>query len=169
VHGWCIAGGTDLVLCSDVIIAAENASFGYPPARVWGTPTTAMWVYRLGLERAKRYLLTGDEIPARKAAELGLILEVVPDAELLDRARALAARMARLPLNQLIMLKLLCNQTAEHMGLTSTRLLGTLFDGVARHTQEGLDFVGRASEVGFRQAVRERDDPFGDYGSRRKP
>ena len=169
VHGWCIAGGTDLVLCSDMIIAAENASFGYPPSRVWGTPTTAMWVYRLGLERAKRYLLTGDEIPARKAAELGLILEVVPDAELLDRARALAERMARLPLSQLIMLKLLCNQTAEHMGLASTRLLGTLFDGVARHTQEGLDFVGRAADVGFRQAVRERDDPFGDYGSRRKP
>ena len=169
VHGWCIAGGTDLVLCSDMIIAAENASFGYPPSRVWGTPTTAMWVYRLGLERAKRYLLTGDEIPARKAAELGLILEVVPDAELLDRARALAERMARLPLSQLIMLKLLCNQSAEHMGLASTRLLGTLFDGVARHTQEGLDFVGRAADVGFRQAVRERDDPFGDYGSRRKP
>jgi enoyl-CoA hydratase/carnithine racemase len=166
VHGWCIAGGTDLVLCADMIVAAESARFGYPPSRVWGTPTTAMWVYRMGLERAKRYLLTGDEIGAAKAVELGLVLEAVPDAELLPHARALARRMARVPLNQLVMLKLLCNQTAEHMGIASTRLLGTLFDGVARHTQEGLDFVRRAEAVGFRQAVRERDDPFEDYGSR---
>jgi enoyl-CoA hydratase len=168
VHGWCIAGGTDMVLCADMIVAGESASFGYPPSRVWGTPTTAMWVYRMGLERAKRYLLTGDEIPARKAAEIGLILEVVPDDALQARALALATRMARVPVNQLVMLKVLCNQTAEHMGLASTRLLGTLFDGVARHTQEGLDFVRRSDEVGFRQAVRERDDPFGDYGSRPK-
>jgi len=169
VQGWCIGGGTDLVLCADLIVAGEGASFGYPPARVWGTPTTAMWVYRMGLERAKRYLLTGDEIPARTAAEIGLILEAVPDAELEERAFGLAARMARLPLNQLVMLKLLCNQTAEQMGFASSRLLGTLFDGIARHTQEGLDFVARAQQVGFRQAVRERDDPFGDYGSRPKP
>src|SRR5262245_1155674 len=168
VHGWCIAGGTDLVLCADLIVAAENASFGYPPSRVWGTPTTAMWVYRMGLERAKRYLLTGDEISARKAVELGLILEVVPKDALLAHATALAVRMARVPVNQLVMLKLLCNQTAEHMGMASTRLLGTLFDGVARHTQEGLDFVRRAEATGFRAAVRERDDPFGDYGSRPK-
>jgi enoyl-CoA hydratase len=165
VQGWCIAGGTDMVLCTDVIVAGESAVFGYPPARVWGTPTTAMWVYRMGLEQAKRYLLTGDEIPAPEAARIGLILEAVPDDDLEDRARALAERMARLPLNQLQMLKLLCNQTAESMGLASTRTLGTLFDGIARHTQEGLDFVARAQEVGFRDAVRERDDPFGDYGS----
>jgi enoyl-CoA hydratase len=168
VHGWCIAGGTDMVLCADVIVAAESASFGYPPSRVWGTPTTAMWVHRMGLERAKRYLLTGDEIPARKAAELGLILEVVADDALLAHALGLAKRMAQVPVNQLIMLKLLCNQTAEHMGMATTRLVGTLFDGIARHTQEGLDFVRRAEAAGFRQAVRERDDPFGDYGSRPK-
>jgi enoyl-CoA hydratase len=125
-----------------------------------------MWVYRMGLERAKRYLLTGDAIPARRAAEMGMILEAVPDAELERHAQGLARRMAQLPTTQLVMLKLLCNQTAENMGLASSRTLGTLFDGIARHTQEGLDFVARAGEVGFRQAVRERDDPFGDYGSR---
>ena len=168
VHGWCIGGGTDMVLCADLIVAADDARFGYPPSRVWGTPTTAMWVYRMGLERAKRYLLTGDEISAAKAAELGLILEVVPAADLAAHAWALATRMARVPTNQLVMLKLLCNHTAEQMGLGTSRLLGTLFDGVARHTQEGLDFVERAKEVGFRQAVRERDDPFGDYGSRKR-
>ena len=168
VQGWCIGGGTDMVLCADQIIAADGARFGYPPSRVWGTPTTAMWVYRMGLEKAKRYMLTGDEIPAPEAAKIGLILESVPDDELAAHSLAFAKRMARVPLNQLVMLKLLCNQTAEHMGLASSRLLGTLFDGVARHTQEGLDFVERAQEIGFRQAVRERDDPFGDYGSRPK-
>ena len=165
VQGWCIAGGTDMVLCADLIVAGESAVFGYPPACVWGTPTTAMWVYRMGLEQAKRYLLTGDEIPAPEAARIGLILESVPDADLQEHAVALAQRMARLPLNQLQMLKLLCNQTAESMGMASSRTLGTLFDGIARHTQEGLDFVARSGEIGFRDAVRERDDPFGDYGS----
>ncbi len=165
VQGWCVGGGTDMVLCADIIIAAEGASFGYPPARVWGTPTTAMWVYRTGLEWAKRYLLTGDEIPAPEAARIGLILETVPDEQLQQHAMAFARRMARLPTSQLIMLKLLCNQTVENMGLASSRTLGTLFDGIARHTQEGYDFVARAREAGFRQAVRERDDPFGDYGS----
>lgn len=168
VQGWCIAGGTDMVLCADMIIAADDASFGYPPSRVWGTPTTAMWVYRMGLEKAKRYLLTGDEIPAQEAARIGLILETVPADQLHDHAFAFARRMAQVPTSQLVMLKMLCNQTVENMGLASSVTLGTLFDGIARHTKEGLDFVGRAQEVGFRQAVRERDDPFGDYGSRRR-
>jgi enoyl-CoA hydratase/carnithine racemase len=166
VHGWCVAGGTDLVLCADLIVAGEGATFGYPPARVWGTPTTPMWVYRIGFEQTKRYLLTGDEIPAPRAAEIGLIGECVPDDSLLDHATGLAERIAKLPGNQLEMLKLMCNQTAENMGLRSATTLGRLFDGVARHTQEGQDFVTRSGEVGFRQAVRERDDPFGDYGSR---
>jgi enoyl-CoA hydratase len=169
VQGWCIGGGTDMVLCADLIVAGEGARFGYPPSRVWGTPTTAMWVYRMGLEKAKRYLLTGDEISAETAAEMGMICEVVPDDALLERARALATRMAQVPTNQLVMLKLLCNQTAENMGLASSRLAGTLFDGIARHTQEGLDFVARAQDVGFREAVRERDgEPFEDYGSRKR-
>lgn len=168
VQGWCIAGGTDMVLCSDIIIAADNATFGYPPARVWGTPTTAMWVYRMGFEKAKRYLLTGDEIPAKTAVEIGLILECVPADQLQAHAMAFAQRMAKLPLNQLEMLKMLCNQTAENMGIRSSRTLGVLYDGIARHTQEGKDFVTHSQKVGFRQAVRERDDPFGDYGSRKK-
>jgi enoyl-CoA hydratase len=168
VQGWCIGGGTDMVLCADLIVAADDATFGYPPARVWGTPTTAMWVYRMGLEQTKRYLLTGDAIPASKAAEIGLVLETVPADALLDHARAMARRMAQVPTSQLVMLKLLCNQTVENMGMASSRTLGTLFDGIARHTQEGLDFVRRAEQVGFREAVRERDDPFGDYGSRKR-
>ena len=165
VQGWCVGGGTDMVLCADIIVAADNASFGYPPSRVWGTPTTAMWVFRMGVERAKRYLLTGDEIPASEAARIGLVLEVVPEAELEAHATALARRMARVPISQLVMLKLLCNQPLENQGLATSRTLGTIFDGMARHSQEGVDFVKRAQEVGFREAVRERDDPFEDYGS----
>jgi enoyl-CoA hydratase len=168
VHGWCIAGGTDFALHADMIVAAESARFGYPPARVWGIPEAPwIWIARLGLERAKRFMLTGDEISGEEAARLGMVLECVPDDELLDRAVALARRMAQMPLNQLQMLKLVCNEVAVQMyGPDTSRLLGCLFDGVARHTQEGLDFVDRAQDVGFRQAVRERDDPFGDYGSR---
>jgi len=169
VQGWCIAGGTDMILNADLIVAGESASFGYPPARVWGIPEAPwVWVARLGLERAKRYLFTGDEIPAPLAAELGMILEVVPDDELHDHAVALAHRIALLPLNQLQMLKWSLNDVARHQYEPDTsRLLGFLFDGVARHTQEGLDFVTRAQDIGWREAVRERDRPFGDYGERR--
>ncbi|MDA8341284.1 MAG: crotonase/enoyl-CoA hydratase family protein [Actinomycetota bacterium] len=169
VQGWCVAGGTDMVLNADIIIAGRSAVFGYPPARVWGIPEAPwVWVARLGLERAKRYLFTGDEIPGPVAAELGMVLECVPDDELQGRARELAGRMALLPLNQLQMVKWSLNEVARHQyEPDASRLLGFIFDGVARHTQEGLDFVARAAEVGWREAVRERDHPFGDYGERR--
>jgi enoyl-CoA hydratase len=168
VQGWCIAGGTDMVLNVDLIVAGEAARFGYPPARVWGVPEAPwVWVARLGLERAKRYLFTGDELTAREAADSGMILACVPDAELAEHASALAQRIAMLPLNQLQMMKWLLNDVARHQYQPDTsRLLGFLFDGVARHTQEGLDFVARAQQVGWREAVRERDRPFGDYGER---
>jgi enoyl-CoA hydratase len=168
VQGWCVAGGTDMVLNADVIVAGESARFGYPPARVWGVPEAPwVWVARLGLERAKRYLFTGDELTATEAAAAGMVLECVPDAELPEHARALAQRMALLPLNQLQMMKWMLNDVARHQYQPDTsRLLGYLFDGVARHTQEGLDFVARAQDVGWREAVRERDRPFGDYGER---
>lgn len=168
VHGWCVAGGTDMVLNADVIVAAESARFGYPPARVWGVPEAPwLWVARLGLERARRYLFTGDELTGPEAAHAGMVLECVPDAQLLERAGALAGRMALLPLNQLQMMKWMLNDVARHQYAPDTsRLLGYLFDGVARHTQEGLDFVIRTQEVGWRQAVRDRDQPFGDYGER---
>ena len=168
VQGWCIAGGTDMVLNADLIIAGEGARFGYPPARVWGVPEAPwVWVARLGLERAKRYLFTGDELTATEAARAGMILECVPDGELAQRASALAQRMARLPLNQLQMMKWMLNDVARHQYQPDTsRLLGYVFDGVARHTQEGRDFVARAQDVGWREAIRERDRPFGDYGER---
>ncbi len=168
VQGWCIAGGTDMVLNADLIVAGESGRFGYPPARVWGVPEAPwVWVARLGLERAKRYLFTGDELTATEAAQAGMILECVPDDELHTRSTAIAQRIALLPLNQLQMMKWMLNDVARHQYQPDTsRLLGFIFDGVARHTQEGLDFVSRAQEIGWREAVRERDRPFGDYGER---
>ncbi len=163
VHGFCVGGGTDFALCSDLIVCSEDCRIGYPPARVWGSPTTMMWTYRLGLERSKRLLLTGDALDGRRAAEWGLASEAVPADELDGAALELAERVARLPRNQLHMMKLLVNQVIEQMGLSTTQLVGTLLDGSARHTPEGVDFTHRAMED-VRGAVRERDAPFGDYG-----
>ena len=164
VHGFCVAGGTDMALCSDLLVIAENAKIGYPPARVWGSPTTSMWVYRLGIEKAKRLLFTGDCLDGREAKEWGLATECAP-AEKLDEAfEKLLARIARMPVNQLVMMKMLTNQTLTNMGLASTQMIGTLLDGITRHTQEGHDFQQLAMEKGFKEAVRQRDEPFGDFG-----
>ena len=163
VHGYCVAGGTDFALCSDLIVCAEDCRIGYPPARVWGSPTTAMWMYRLGLERSKRLLLTGDAIDGRRAVEWGLASEAVPEAELEAAGLRLARRVALLPHNQAAMMKLLVNQAFEQMGLHTTQLIGTLLDGAARHTPEGTAFTRRGL-ADVRGAVAERDAPFGDYG-----
>jgi enoyl-CoA hydratase len=164
VHGFCVAGGTDLALCSDLLVIAEDAKIGYPPARVWGSPTTALWATRLGPQRAKRLLFTGDCLSGAEALEWGLAIEAPPAAELDARAEALVARIARMPLNQLRMMKLLVNQQTVAQGLPATQLIGTLFDGMARHTDEGHAFQGQAARDGFRAAVASRDDPFGDAG-----
>jgi enoyl-CoA hydratase len=167
VHGFCVGGGTDFALCSDLIVCAEDCRIGYPPARVWGSPTTAMWTYRLGLERSKRLLLTGDALDGRRAVEWGLASECAPAEALDDAAMALCERVARLPSNQLQMMKVLVNATIEQMGLATTQLLGTLLDGAARHTPEGVAF-SQAALADVRAAVRERDAPFGDYGEERR-
>jgi enoyl-CoA hydratase len=160
VHGFCVAGGTDMALCSDLLLVEDNASIGYPPARVWGVPSTALWAYRIGAERAKRLLFTGDCLTGSQAVEWGLASESAPAAELDSRFEQLLERVAKLPINQLVMMKLLINQTLMSQGLEVSQLLGILFDGAARHTREGYAFQKRASEVGFKQAVEERDAPF---------
>lgn len=157
VHGFAVAGGSDIALCSDVVIMAEDARIGYMPARVWGCPTTAMWVYRLGPEQAKRMLLTGDTVDGREAERMGLVLKAVPAAELDAEVEALAQRMAGVPVNQLMMQKLMINQALENMGLRTTQMIATLFDGITRHSPEGIAFKRRAENVGWKAAVRERD------------
>ncbi len=164
VHGFCVAGGTDMALCSDLLLIAADAKIGYPPARVWGSPTTSLWAYRLGPQRAKRLLFTGDSLSGTEALDWGLAIEAPAPDRLDERAEALAQRIAQLPLNQLQMMKLLVNQSLYSQGLHSTQLLGTVFDGLTRHTSEGYAFQQRAAQAGFRQAVRERDEPFGDFG-----
>jgi enoyl-CoA hydratase len=164
VHGFCVAGGTDMALCSDLLVIADDAKIGYPPARVWGLPTTSVWVHRIGLEKAKRLLFTGDCLSGKEAVAWGLAIESAPPAELDERFEILLGRIARVPKNQLIMTKLLLNQTVMAQGLHTTQILGTVFDGIARHTPEGYAFQQRAVEAGFKEAVRERDEPFGDFG-----
>ena len=164
VHGYCVAGGTDMALCSDLLVIADDAKIGYPPARVWGSPTTAMWAARLGPMRAKRLLLTGDSLTGKQAAEWGLATEAALPEELDERFEELVERVARLPINQLVMMKLLVNQSLYAQGLHQTQLLGTFLDGIARHTEEGHAFVRRAADGGFKEAVHERDEPFGDEG-----
>jgi enoyl-CoA hydratase len=164
VHGYCVAGGTDMALCSDLMVAEDRAKIGYPPARVWGVPTSALWAFRIGPGRAKRLLLTGDSIDGATAVEWGLAAEAAPAAELDERFESLLERIARLPVNQLVMHKLLVNQALYAQGLQATQSLGVFFDGIARHTPEGFAFQRRAAEAGFKEAVRERDEPFGDLG-----
>ncbi len=162
VHGYCVAGGTDMALCSDLLVVEDKAKIGYPPARVWGTPTTALWAYRVGAQRAKRLLFTGDCLSGLEAVEWGLAIEAAPLAQLDQRFENLLNRIAQVPVNQLVLMKLLVNQSTP--GLSATQILGTVFDGISRHTPEGYAFQRRAQEAGFKQAVRERDDPFGDFG-----
>jgi enoyl-CoA hydratase len=168
VQGWCIAGGTNIVFNAHLILAAESARFGYPPSRVWGIPEAPWnWVARMGLQKARRYMLTGDEFTAAEALEMGVVLDVVPDSDLADAAMTLAQRIAMVPSNQLEMITWAINAVADHQyDPVSSRRLGTIFDGVARHSQEGNDFVQLSQEIGFREAVRRRDRPFGDYGER---
>ncbi len=157
VHGYAVAGGSDIALCCDLVVMAEDARIGYMPARVWGCPTTAMWVYRLGAERAKRMLLTGDTIDGLQAAAWGLVLEAVPAASLDERVEELAERIAGVPVNQLTMQKLMINQAYDNMGLHGTQILATLFDGITRHSPEGRWFQQLAAEEGFHAAVEWRD------------
>jgi enoyl-CoA hydratase len=162
LHGFAVAGGTDIALHCDQIICADDTKIGYPPTRVWGVPATGLWAHRLGDQRAKRLLLTGDCLTGKQAQEWGLAIESWPVEELDARTEALVARIAAMPVNQLIMVKLALNSALLAQGVANSAMVSTVFDGIARHTREGYAFQQRAAEAGFRDAVRERDEPFGD-------
>ena len=168
VRGWAIGGGTDLLLCCDLIFMGAEAHIGYPPSRVFGTPTTMLWVYRVGLEHAKQFLLSGDAIDAETALRIGLVSKVFPEDELSEQTLRYAARFQHIPANQLALNKLLINQAVENMGLRTTQVLGTFFDGITRHTEEAYRWVEDFSKLGFRETIRRRDAPFEDYGERPK-
>jgi len=163
VHGFALAGGSDIALCADITIMSKTAKIGYMPARVWGCPTTAMWIYRVGAEQAKRMLFTGDKISGEEAQEIGLIFKAVAEDQLDTEVETLATRIATVPINQLAMQKMLVNQAIEATGMTSVQRLATIFDGMARHSPEGLNFKSRVEKVGWKQAVKERDDGTYDW------
>jgi enoyl-CoA hydratase len=163
LHGFCVAGGTDIALYCDLIVAADDTKIGYPPTRVWGVPAAGMWAHRLGDQRAKRLLLTGDCVSGKQAVEWGLAVESAPAAELDAVTERLVEKIAMMPVNQAMMVKLALNSALLAQGVQNSAMISTVFDGVSRHTREGYAFQLRAMTAGFREAVRERDEPFGDH------
>jgi enoyl-CoA hydratase len=168
ITGWAVGGATDLVLCADLLYMAEDAHIGYAPSRIYGTPTTMMWVHRLGLEHAKQFLLTGRAIDAPTAHRIGLVSHVLPADEIAAEVEAEARRFATIPANQLALNKLLINQAFENMGLRTSQMLGTFFDGVTRHTEEAYRWTEDIAERGFKPVIADRDGPWQDYGQRPK-
>ncbi len=163
VHGWCVGGGSDMALCADIVIAADDAQIGTPYSRMWGCYLTGMWLYRLGLTRAKWHALTGEPLSGTEAAAVELINKAVPFAQLEAEVQRCAERLAQIPLSQLAAMKLIVNQAYENMGLRNTQLLGPVLDGFMRNTPDALHFVETAASKGVGAAVSERDRPFGDY------
>ena len=163
VHGWCVGGGSDFALCCDLIVASEDAIIGTPYSRMWGAYLSGMWLYRLGMAKAKEHALTGRPLNGVEAAEAGLINEALPFSELEERVATLAGELASIPASQLAAMKLIVNQAYENMGLASTQTLGPILDGLMRNTPEAHDFIRLAEERGVSEMVVERDGPFGDY------
>lgn len=172
VHGWCVGGGSDYALLADIVVASEDAQIGTPYSRVWGAYLSGMWIYRLGLSRAKHHALTGRPLSGREAAEVELINEAVPFGQLEERVRERAEELAALPMGQLAAQKLMVNQAYENMGLAATQTLGPILDGIMRNIPDAHSFVDRAADQGVPATVAERDAPFGDYSQappERKP
>jgi enoyl-CoA hydratase len=165
VHGWCVGGGSDMALCADLVIASEDARIGTPYSRMWGCYLTGMWIYRLGLTRAKEYALTGKPFSGAEAAEVGLINRAVRFAELESEVRATAERLASVPLSQLSAMKLVVNQAFDNMGLGSTQVIGPVLDGLMRNTPDALRWIDVAEREGVSAVAAERDRLFADYSA----
>jgi enoyl-CoA hydratase len=172
IHGWCVGGGSDMALGADLIVASEDAQIGTPYSRMWGCYLSGMWLYRLGLAKAKEHALTGRPLSGREAADIELINRAVPFEELERTVRGLADELASIPSSQLAAMKLIVNQAYENMGLHSTQTLGPILDGLMRNTPDAHAFIAKASAEGVRAATNERDELFGDYsmaGPDRRP
>ncbi|MCY3635571.1 MAG: crotonase/enoyl-CoA hydratase family protein [bacterium] len=168
VHGWCVGGGSDMALSADLVIAAEDAQIGTPYSRMWGCYLTAMWVYRLGLAKAKEYALTGKPLSGAEAAGVELINQAVPADQLDETVAELAQQLSSIPTTQLAAMKMVVNQAYEAMGLRNSQIIGSLLDGAMRNTPEALAFIDKAMTEGVPAAVALRDGPFGDYSQRKK-
>jgi enoyl-CoA hydratase len=165
VHGWCVGGGSDMALCADLVIASEDAQIGTPYSRVWGCYLSGLWLYRLGLTKAKEHALTGRPLSGREAADIELINAAVPFEDLERTVAEQAEQLASIPSSQLAAMKLIVNQAYENMGLRATQTLGPILDGLMRNTPDGLAFVERSQDAGVRAATEQRDAPFGDYSA----
>jgi enoyl-CoA hydratase len=163
VHGWCVGGGSDFALCADLVIASEDAVIGTPYSRMWGAYLSGMWIYRLGLARAKYHALTGRPLTGREAADVELINQAVPFEQLEDTVARLADDLAAIPASQLAAMKLVVNHAYENMGVASTQTLGPILDGLMRNTPDALEFIERGEREGVRSVVAERDGRFEDY------
>ena len=163
VHGWCVGGGSDMALCADLVVASDDARIGTSYSRMWGCYLSGMWLYRLGLTRAKEYALTGKPLSGIEAAEAGLINASVPFARLETDVAERAAQLTSIPSSQLSAMKLIVNQAYDNMGLASTQLLGPVLDGLMRNTPDAARFIELAEREGVHNAVAQRDAPFGDY------
>jgi enoyl-CoA hydratase/carnithine racemase len=169
VHGWCVGGGSDMALCADLIIASEDAQIGTPYSRMWGCYLSGMWLYRLGLTKAKEHALTGKPLSGREAADIELINRAVPFEQLEAEVARAAEQLASIPSSQLAAMKLIVNQAYENMGLAATQTLGPILDGLMRNTPDAHRFIETASEQGVRAATTERDKLFGDYSTAGSP
>jgi enoyl-CoA hydratase len=165
VHGWCVGGGSDYALCCDLLIASNDARIGTPYSRMWGAYLSGMWIYRLGLTRAKEYALTGKALSGKQAAEIGLINQAVPFSELESTVKKTAEQLCSIPLSQLSAMKLVVNQAYDNMGLAATQILGPILDGLMRNTPDARRFIEIAEKEGVKPAITARDHPFGDYST----
>jgi enoyl-CoA hydratase len=165
VHGWCVGGGSDMALCADLVIASEDAQIGTPYSRIWGCYLSGMWLYRLGLTKAKEHALTGKPLSGREAADVELVNEAVPFDRLEATVAERAEQLAAIPASQLAAMKLVVNQAYENMGLASTQALGPILDGLMRNTPDAHAFIAKAEEEGVNAATAERDQTFGDYSA----
>jgi enoyl-CoA hydratase len=163
VHGWCLGGGSEAALCADIVIASDDARIGTPYARMWGCHLSGMWIFRLGLTRAKEYALTGRPVSGVEAAEIGLINRSVPFDRLVAEVAGWARRLAGVPASQLAAMKLVVNQVYENQGLHSTQLLGPVLDGLMRNTPDAERFIDLAGSDGVAAVLAERDGPWQDY------
>ena len=162
LHGHCIANGSDIAFLCDLLIADEEAAIGYPPVRVQGSPAAHMWLYHVGPQWAKRFLLTGDSIGGRDAERIGLVLKAVPAAELDEEIADLTRRFAAISPDLLACNKRIVNLGLELMGARTLQRLASETDARGHLSQGRLAFRNAVQELGVKEAVRRRDAPFGN-------
>ena len=166
VHGYCLAGGTDIVLLCDMVIAADDAVFGFPPARDLGALPNNMWLYHIGPQWAKRLTLTGDTITGQEAAQIGLVMKSVPMDMLEQEVEQLADRLALIDPDLLTANKRIINLGMELMGARTLQRLAAENDVRGHNTVSARGFRQSVLEKGLKETLRERDANFGDGRAR---